>query len=113
MKILTEDAFLACGHRVTSRVQNKPNQPWVTINGKKILVEPDPVGWKINNCPLAVSPSSKPCVATLKNNAGYSTFINVGGHPLCLDTIMGLSDGVPPADYLVVTPGQDWVNAAE
>ncbi len=112
MKVLTDQAFLACAHRTTSKVKNTPSQSWVTIGGKSVLVEPDPVPWTINGCPNIV-PGQKPCTSTIKNVTGYSSFITINGHPICLDTVKGLTDGLPSVDYLVVTPGQDWVNAAE
>jgi hypothetical protein len=112
MKVLADGAFLACAHRTTSRVKNAPSQHWVTINGISILVEPDPVPWAITGCPNIV-PGQKPCTSTIKNVTGYSTFVTVDGHPICLDTIKGLTDGLPQVDYLVVTPGQDLVNATE
>ena len=112
MKVLNDQAFLACLHNTTSKVANAPSQHWVTIERHSILVQPDPVHWTINNCPN-IAPGQKPCTSTIQNNAGYSTFVTVDGHPICLDTIMGLTDGLPSVDYHVVTPGQDWVNAAE
>ncbi len=110
MKILTEDAVLICNH-ILGTVKNQPSQDLVTIGGRKVLVENDPEGRSIANCPN-VGVTIKPCQLTLKVNTGYSDWIRVDGHRICLDTVDGLTDGTPPGTvhYKVRAPGQDFVS---
>ena len=110
MKFLTEGAVLVCAHEA-GIVQNEPSQSWATINKKRILVEPDPVGRKIVGCPN-VGPAIKPCAVTLVVKEGYSSFIRIGGRRVCLDTVTGLTDGTPPGTvrYKVRSAGQEFVS---
>ncbi len=40
-------------------------------------------------------------------------FLRIGGHRICLDTVVGFTDGTPPGavDYDVRDPGQHFVGA--
>ena len=111
MKLLTEEAHLACKHEL-GRVKNKPSQDWVTIEGKRILVDNDPEGCNISGCPNT-NPliGILPCRHTLKVTKGYSEWIRIDGHAISLDTVTGLTDGTPPGVvlYTVKTPGQEFV----
>lgn len=108
MLILTEDAILACKH-VLGKVKIVATQDFVTINQRRMLVEPNPEGRPISGCPLTVP--FKPCLTTLKVRKGYSTFVRIAGHTICLDTVVGLTDGTPPGvvEYNVLSPGQKFV----
>lgn len=112
MKVLTEDAVLMCEHG--GRISNQPTQDFVTIEQRQVLVENNPEGRTILSCPN-VGPTIKPCQLTLKVSTGYSAFIRVDGHPLCLGTITGLTDGTPPGvvKYNVRSPGQELVSVKE
>jgi len=109
MLVITEDAGVFCKHG-PGKVSNKPSQDWLTIMGRKVLVENDPEGRSISGCPSTVP--FKPCLVTLKVITGYSTFIKVGGKRMCLKSITGFTDGTPPGvvQYEVRTPGQDFVS---
>jgi hypothetical protein len=112
MKWLTEDARLACDHG--GRVGNKPSQELVTIDGRKVLVDNDPEGRSISTCPnLNPTAGIKPCKTTLKVIEGYSAFVTIDGHAVCLDTVRGLTDGTPPGtvNYKVLSPGQSLLDA--
>lgn len=105
MRIVVRDGTVRCGH--DGVVALTASQPWVRVGGSPVLVEPDPVGRSISLCPN-VSATIKPCTATLAVHEGYSTFVRVAGHPVCLDTVVGYTDGTPPGavDYTVRDPGQ-------
>lgn len=109
MRLLTEDALLVCDH-VLGRVDIEPTQPFVTIEGRRILVEKNPEGRAISGCPNA-SATIKPCTATLAVKEGYSALLRIGQRRVCLDTVTGLTDGTPPGqvDYVVHQPGQLFV----
>lgn len=112
MRILTEDAVLVCKH-VLGRLGIVPGQELVTVEDRRVLVRPDPEGRPIGGCPNA-GPTIKPCTTSLKVQTGYSGLVSVGGRPICLETVQGLTDGTPPGTvkYEVQTPGQSLVEAA-
>jgi hypothetical protein len=114
MKVVTEAGLLVCDHQ-TGHVKNEPSQHLVKIGGQRVLVETDPEGRSISGCdnynPLV---GIKPCLHTLKVDSGYSAFIRVDGHRVCLDSVTGYTDGTPAATvhYLVKKPGQKLVSAS-
>lgn len=110
MLLLTEDALLLCKH-VLGKVGLVPSQGWVTIDGRKVLVQADPEGRPIAGCPN-VGATIKPCTSTLAVERGYSAFVRVDGRPVCLDTVEGLTDGTPPGivKYNVASAGQAFVS---
>ena len=111
MFLLTEDALLVCKHEL-GKVDIKPTQKFVTINQRLILVENNPEARKIAGCPLTFP--FKPCLTTLKVRKGYSEFIRIADKAVCLDSVIGLTDGTPPGtvDYIVRKPGQEFVGGS-
>jgi hypothetical protein len=110
---LTEDALLVCKHE-KGKVGITPSQKLVTVGGRSILVEKDPEGRPITACPN-VGAAIKPCLHTLAVTEGYSDFLKIDGHRICLDTVTGLTDGTPPGvvKYVVRRPGQEFVYQAK
>lgn len=106
-KVLTEDALLLCKH-VIGRVQIEHAQDWVTVEGRAVLVDNDPEGRSIKGCPWT-GVGVKKCEQTLKVIRGYSTLVTVGGKALCLDTVEGFTESLPPVLYSVQNPGQTLV----
>jgi hypothetical protein len=108
VRLLVKDGVLRCGH--DGRVENVPSQHWVRINGSEVLVEPDPQGRSITACPN-IGASIKPCTSTLVVREGYSPFVSIDGRPVCLETVVGYTDGTPPGvvEYTVRNPGQSLV----
>ena len=107
MKLLTLDAGVFCQHQ--GRVKLDACQRFVTIVGRPVLVAPDPVGKTIAGCPMT-PPAATTCVKTFKVATGYSTFVRIGGRKVCLDTVTGMTNGVPPVQYTVQAPGQSLVS---
>ena len=110
MKWLTEDAIIKCTH--SGVVQIVTSQSVVTIGRRRVLVENDPENRSIVGCPnYNPAIGIKPCTNTLKVQAGYSDFLRINGHRVCLDTVVGLTDGTPPGEvnYEVLSPGQEFV----
>jgi hypothetical protein len=105
---VTEAGRLQCEHH--AKLENKPSQDMVRVSGERVLVASDPEGRRIHGCPN-VSPSTRPCITSLRVDTGYSQFVAVDGHAICLSTLEGLTDGTPPGatHYTVADPGQDWV----
>ena len=110
MRVITEDARLVCAHP-PGHVQNQPSQRLVTVDGRRVLVETDPEGRRIDNCPNSAPPSI-PCTLTLVVRQGYSQWIRVDGRRVCLDTVTGFTNGTPPGavPYTVADPGQRLVS---
>jgi hypothetical protein len=109
MFVLTEDSTLVCSHR-SGRARVAPSQGLVRVEGRRLLVEPDPDGCAIAGC-ANIGATIRPCLRTLTPQAGYSTFVRVDGRPFCLETVTGGTDGTPPgaASYLVAQVGQELV----
>jgi hypothetical protein len=109
MYLLTEDAMLVCDHELGT-VQVVTSQSLFTIEGRKVMVENDPQGRYIVGCPN-LNIGIVPCTITLKVDSGYSNWIRVEGHRVCLDQIKGLTNGTPPGvvKYKVRAAGQDFV----
>jgi hypothetical protein len=113
MKLLTEDALLVCAHELGT-VQIKWTQDLVTVEQRKVLVEPDPESRPIVGCPN-IGATIKPCQHTLRVREGYSDLLRIDGRRVCLDTVTGLTDGTPPGtvEYKVRAPGQHFVSEEE
>jgi hypothetical protein len=111
MRILTEDAILVCLHQL-GRVENRPSQSLVTVDGRKVLVDNDPEQRSISMCPN-IGVTIKPCTTTLKVTQGYSTMLKIDGKKICLDSVRGLTDGTVPGvvEYQVIRPGQKLVSS--
>lgn len=109
MHWLTEDTLVVCKHQL-GKVANAPSQNFVRIDARRVLVDSDPERRPITGCPN-YGPAIKPCTTTLKVQQGYSQWIRIGGHSICLDTVTGLTDGTPPGlvKYVVNAAGQQWV----
>ena len=110
MKLLTEDAVVLCNHAL-GKVSNAPSQSWVTVEDRRLLVRPDPEQRSIAGCP-ELPPVSKPCTLTLDVQTGYSELLRVDDQAICLDNLVGHTDGNPPgvAKYEVSAAGQGFVS---
>lgn len=112
MRWLTRDATLICDHG--GRIKTEFTQTLVRIEQREVLVATNPEDREINACP-SVNPiiGLRPCLKTLAVKQGYSSFIRIGGQPVCLETVRGLTDGSPPGivNYKVVDPAQRLLRA--
>lgn len=112
--LLTEDAFVQCTHKGT--VDITATQSLVTVAGRRIQVQPDPEKRPIGGCPNT-NPliGIKPCTATLKVRKGYSSLLRIDKDPVCLQSVVGYTDGTPPGtvDYVVRNAGQNFVSEAQ
>jgi hypothetical protein len=93
--VLTESTVLRCGHK-TGHIGLQPSQSLVRIDGKVVLVRPDPEHRPIDWCDNG-SPTTKSCQHTLQVHTGYSTLVRIDGQPIVLDNLEGVTDGFPPA----------------
>jgi hypothetical protein len=107
--IVNSNAAIMCPHG--GRVMIVPRQSQILVQGGPALCEPDLVGAPIVGCAQAPSPTTKPCTTVISTLPGSSSpRVLVGGRPVYLSTLSGLTDGVPPGVIQVVDPGST-VNA--
>jgi hypothetical protein len=120
--VLTFNATLRCGH-INGLVQKTHSQNWVTVTqpgaGDRaaekptpVLIEPDPESRPIVGCPN-INVGILPCLTTKSVREGYSTFVTIGGKPVCLTSVTGLTDGSPGVqEYRVTSAGQSFIACA-
>ncbi|HUO72194.1 MAG TPA: hypothetical protein VMU39_15610 [Solirubrobacteraceae bacterium] len=109
-QVLTTNAVIMCQHQGTVTLTS--TQAKVVIEGGEILCEPDLVGAPIVGCTQPASTSSKPCTQVVTTTPGSaSEKVTVGGRPVYLSTLSGMTDGVPPGTLSVSDPGQTSVQA--
>jgi hypothetical protein len=108
--IVTTNATIMCSHG--GQVTLIPKQAQVTIQGGSVLCEGDLSGAPIIGCLQPPSPGSKPCTMVVSTLPGSSApTVLVLGRPVLLQTLTGLTDGVPPGTIMVANPGQATVQA--
>jgi hypothetical protein len=109
--IVTSSATIICIH--AGQVQLIPRQTTVLISGSPVLCEGDLSGAPIAGCAQPPSISSKPCTTVVSTIPGISSNprVTVGGKPVLIQTLSGITDGVPPGAIQVVNPGQMVVQA--
>jgi hypothetical protein len=108
--IVTSNAAIMCVHG--GQVMLIPKQVQVLIQGGSILCEGDLSGAPIVGCAQPPSPGTKPCTAVISTLPGSSApTVTVGGRPVLLATLQGITDGVPPGAIMVASPGQATVQA--
>ncbi|MGH3450248.1 MAG: hypothetical protein ACRDQW_05865 [Haloechinothrix sp.] len=117
MEWITVESTIECAHR--GDVGNRPSQHWVRIaepgnraNAPLALVANDPEGRAITGCPNS-GPNIKMCAKTLRVDKGYSGWVHIGGRPIVLSHLDGLTDGTVPGTvhYNVTDPRQHFVRA--
>jgi hypothetical protein len=109
---LTEDAVIRCDHAGTGKVTGySPAQSWVTIANRRVLIRPDPVGRTIDGCIMKPPQVPKQCTLTTAVTKGYSAWVRINRQPVCLSSVIGMTDGVPPTNYRVHDPAQKLVAA--
>lgn len=110
MLLLTEDTVIVCTHEL-GHVSIVASQDFVTIEGRRVLVDSDPEGRRIAGCPNTGA-AIQPCLRTQRVLTGYSPdLLRIGGRRTCNDTISGFTDGTPPGAvrYVVRAAGQTFV----
>lgn len=107
--IVTANATIMCPHG--GQVTLLPGQAQVQAQGASVLCMPDLVGAPIVGCAQPPTPTTKPCTAVVATPTGFSPSVLVGGRPVYLSTLTGITDGVPPGAIQVVAPGQTIVQA--
>jgi hypothetical protein len=97
-----------CAHG--GKVMLIPRQGTVTIRGAPVMCVPDLMGAPIVGCAQPPTPATKPCTTVVSTLPGsWSLNVLVGGKPVYLQTLTGMTDGVPPSPITVAYPGQEIV----
>ena len=109
--LITTNATIMCAHG--GRVQLIPKQTTVHAGGAPVLRETDLIGAPILGCAQPPSPGSKPCTAVVSTipMSGTAVKVLVAGLNAHTQTVMGMTDGVPPGTIQVIDPGQQKVQA--
>lgn len=108
--VVTTGATIVCAHG--GQVTLTPRQSTVTAGGAPVLRETDIMGAPIVGCAQPPTISSKPCTVVVSILPGGSApTVAAGGLPVHLDSLSGMTDGVPPGTVMVVSPGQTTVQA--
>ena len=108
--MVTTNARIICAH--AGQVTLAPRQTTVTIQGGAVLRESDLIGAPIVGCAQPPSAATKPCTTVVAVLPGGSApLVTAAGMPVHLDSLSGMSDGVPPGTVSVVFAGQTTVQA--
>jgi hypothetical protein len=108
--VVTGNARIVCAHG--GQVTLIPRQPTVMAGGAPIMRETDLIGAPIVGCAQPPTVSSKPCTLVVSVMPGGSApTVSVSGMPAHLDTLTGMTDGVPPGTIQVLSAGQTTVQA--
>lgn len=115
MEWITLASVILCDH--AGKIENENTQDWVRVHeqdadAEPVLVDSDPEGRDIDNCPNS-GPQIKKCGKTLKVAVGYSEWIRIDEHAVVLSHLDGLTDGTLPGTvhYKVTDPKQQFVRA--
>ena len=108
--VLTAAAEILCPHG--GKVAAIPGQAQVLAGGAPVLRISDLLGAPIVGCPVPPSPTTVPCTLVAAVLPGsWSSSVLAAGEPVLLQTLVAMTNGVPPGPVVVVQPGQAQVQA--
>lgn len=108
--ILSANAVIECPHG--GKVTVIPGQEKVLAGGAPMLRAADIEGAPIAGCTFPPTPATVPCTAVAAVLPGsWATTVLAGGQPVLLQTLIAMTNGVPPVPVIVVEPGQVIVQA--
>jgi hypothetical protein len=106
--IINTNAKIMCAHG--GQVTLIPKQVKVIVGGAPAMCVGDLVGSPIVGCALVPSPTTAPCLVVASEipipMVGMSPKVLVGGKPVLLAGINGVTTGIPPSPLIVAFPGQ-------
>jgi hypothetical protein len=108
---VNENAVVVCPHGGV--VTLIPSQTAATADGGALMCEPDLEGAPIVGCAQQTTPTpTAPCTFVVSVLPGSTSLgVTASGLPVYIETLVGITDGVPPAVVTVVDPGQGSVVA--
>jgi hypothetical protein len=93
-KALTTASDVECGHQGAVQVSSSAK---LTIGGNAVLIASGVVGSSVAHCATPASSTTSPCMTVLSVlPTSLAQKLTVGGLPVVLDTLSGLTDGKPP-----------------
>jgi uncharacterized Zn-binding protein involved in type VI secretion len=111
--VINTSAKIMCAHG--GQVTLIPKQMTVLVGGAPAMCVGDLVGAPIVGCAQPPTPATVPCVTVVSEipipMVGMSPTVMVGGKPVLLAGINGITSGVPPSPLIVAFPGQTTVLA--
>ena len=103
--VLNSNAELQCPHG--GRVTIIPGQANVLAGGAPVLRLSDLEGAPILGCPVAPTPTTVPCTLVAEVFPGsWAENVLAAGEPVLLQTLIAITNGVPPGPVIVIEPGQ-------
>ncbi|HUR84126.1 MAG TPA: hypothetical protein VMY78_02175 [Solirubrobacteraceae bacterium] len=106
--IVTTAAKIMCAHG--GQVTLIPKQAKVLAGGMPVLCVGDLVGAPIVGCAQPTTAVTVQCLTVVSEipipTVGMSPTVLVGGKPVLLAGINGVTSGVPPSPLIVASPGQ-------
>jgi hypothetical protein len=109
--IINTGAKIMCVHG--GQVTLIPKQLKVLVGGMPAMCVGDLVGSPIVGCAQPPTPATAPCLVVASEipipMVGMNPKILVGGKPVLLAGINGITSGIPPSSLIVAYPGQTTV----
>lgn len=105
--VLTIASNVQCGHQGTVSTSSSTK---LKVKGSAVLTELGVMGKSVAGCTTTPSTSTKPCLLVTGVITGRALKLRAGGLPVLLDTLAGLTDGLPPGT-LPASAGQKKLKA--
>jgi hypothetical protein len=81
------------------------------VDSQAVLVEGDLDGASISGCTTPISQTSQPCNTVTQVIGGTAKNLKADNKAVLLDTVQGMTDGVPPGTWSVQSAGQTMLEA--
>lgn len=107
-KVLTTNSKVDCGH---GGVVNTTSTSKLKVDGQSVLLANEFPNWSISLTCSQKGSNQKQCSKISSISNGRSTKLKVNGIEVLLDTLSGITNGVPKFSDLSAEANQDKLNA--
>ena len=108
--VLTTASLVTCPHQAAVATSGTTK---LTVSGNPALLAAGVQGHGIGTCSVTDSNSTTKCRTVVSVTGGLAPKLTVGGAPVVLDSIVGVTDGVSPTgNALVAQPNQTKLTAS-
>jgi hypothetical protein len=97
--VLTVASAVTCPHQASVATSGTSK---LTVSGSAALLAAGIAGQTVSACPISDSSSTTKCRTVLSVTGGLATKLTVGGAPVVLESLIGVTDGVSPAGNALV-----------